>query len=488
MKEQTFEYVVAGAGVSGVYIAWRLALSGMIKPSSIVVCEKNDWVGGRLYSQKLPGIENDLKAEMGGLCFPTSHVMVANLIKHLGINTCTFTPDWRGNLYYLRGRLFNVEDILSSRSIPFNFKENECNKTHKSLVSEALEKAIPGLSYFSRSQWENLKKTFKIDGVNLYNISFWQLMKAHLSNEAYQYIQECYCYDSTIENWNASAAISWYLLGFPSSLDFPDGIQLNLVKGGYQSLPLTLMDQAKALGVQFRRSEVKGFDINPYQDDLIQVDLLESEARHSSILCKNLILAMPRCSLESICFPKENFIGIKNLLESVTPQPVFRVFLMYKSSWWKHLTKNFSKMFSDTLIREIYYWDAGKDNSCANYGYLPSIMLNILEPVSKQDETYTAYMSILSKFKHKPIVNSFSDLDNCKDVDVLNLINLVQQELADIHNLRNIPRPDLCVYANWTDDVFGGMWHTWNTGVKYWQIMGEVRKPYKDQNVFIYTK
>ena len=71
-----------GGGVSGVYVAWRLQTAN---PSwKVAVCEMSERVGGRLYSIAPPGMPH-LRAELGGMRFRNSQLLVAKLIEHLGL-------------------------------------------------------------------------------------------------------------------------------------------------------------------------------------------------------------------------------------------------------------------------------------------------------------------------------------------------------------------------------------------------------------------
>ena len=64
MKNEHIDIAIIGAGVSGVYSAWKLKQKYPNK--KIVVFEGSDHVGGRLLSVKPPEIPN-MVAELGGM-------------------------------------------------------------------------------------------------------------------------------------------------------------------------------------------------------------------------------------------------------------------------------------------------------------------------------------------------------------------------------------------------------------------------------------
>ena len=103
------DVAVVGGGVSGAYSAWRLQQEKGAK-ARIALFEYSDRIGGRLYTVTLPGLPH-VKAEVGGMRYiPDSHIMVADLVKHLGLATKNFPmgapkPVFSNcNLFYLRGR------------------------------------------------------------------------------------------------------------------------------------------------------------------------------------------------------------------------------------------------------------------------------------------------------------------------------------------------------------------------------------------------
>ena len=87
------DVAVVGGGVSGAYSAWRLQQEKGAK-SRVALFEYSDRIGGRLYTVTMPGLPH-VKAEVGGMRYiPDQHIMVADLVKHLGLATKNF-PDGR---------------------------------------------------------------------------------------------------------------------------------------------------------------------------------------------------------------------------------------------------------------------------------------------------------------------------------------------------------------------------------------------------------
>ncbi|MFP3248157.1 MAG: NAD(P)-binding protein [Paraburkholderia sp.] len=81
MADENIDIAIIGAGVSGVYSAWRLKQADT--SSKVVVFEASDRIGGRLLSVRPPDIPN-MVAELGGMrILPAVQPLIAQLIETL---------------------------------------------------------------------------------------------------------------------------------------------------------------------------------------------------------------------------------------------------------------------------------------------------------------------------------------------------------------------------------------------------------------------
>jgi monoamine oxidase len=54
----------------------------------------------------------------------------------------------------------------------------------------------------------------------------------------------------------------------------------------------------------------------------------------------------------------------------------------------------------------------------------------------------------------------------------------VRRQIAVVHGLdQPTPAPLSVGFMNWEEDPYGGAWHTWNQGVKSWEVMKEIAEP-----------
>ena len=110
-----FDVAVIGGGVSGAYSAWRLKQA---RPDlKIALFEYSNRIGGRLYTETLPGMPH-VHAELGGMRYiPKKQALVDNLIEFLELPTVAFPmgdPKPVGaanNLYYLRQKPIRLSNL-----------------------------------------------------------------------------------------------------------------------------------------------------------------------------------------------------------------------------------------------------------------------------------------------------------------------------------------------------------------------------------------
>src|SRR3954447_15235334 len=103
MSDEVLDVAIVGAGVAGVYAAWRLRTDtpkGRPQPN-VQVFEQSGRVGGRLLSvqpPELPGVF----CELGGMRYISSQRLVRSLIENrLSLRTLPFSVGEPENLNYL---------------------------------------------------------------------------------------------------------------------------------------------------------------------------------------------------------------------------------------------------------------------------------------------------------------------------------------------------------------------------------------------------
>src|ERR1700730_14318131 len=95
-----FDVAIVGAGISGIYCAWRLKQA---RPDwKIALFETSERIGGRLLSVTPPGMPH-IRCELGGMRFTTAQPLIQALVEtKLGLKARNFDVGNADNIAYLR--------------------------------------------------------------------------------------------------------------------------------------------------------------------------------------------------------------------------------------------------------------------------------------------------------------------------------------------------------------------------------------------------
>lgn len=108
-------------------------------------------------------------------------------------------------------------------------------KSPKQLLRRILDETFAvshGSGCLSGKQLRALKRKLRspVDGNDLWNVGFWNLLYNCLSSEAYAFLRDALGYLSIVGNWNAAEAIPWL------QADFHEGAQYLTLSEGMDSL------------------------------------------------------------------------------------------------------------------------------------------------------------------------------------------------------------------------------------------------------------
>ena len=302
-------------------------------------------------------------AELGGMrILPAVQPLIKRLIDVLNqelppnkkIELYDFPVDKPQNIAYLRGVYLRLFDFTTRPDkVPYHLSFLERGGTAGSIIVNAIEQIVPGITDPGLDEYQRrqLAQQASFAGVPLYQQGFWNVLLRIISCEAYQLGVDAGGYNSTLTNWNAADAIPWYLS------DFGVDPKYKGFKKGFQQVPLTLADLFKAdKGVIRQNHTLDGFKWTSRG--------VELQVKGKKISAKTLILAMPRRSLDLLA-PNSPLQDVQELIASVTPRPLFKLFTTYTSPWWlaagctvggEYLPVKEGRSVTDMPVRQTYYW------------------------------------------------------------------------------------------------------------------------------------
>jgi monoamine oxidase len=505
MENEKIDIAIVGGGASGVYSAWKLKTQYPNK--KIVVFEGNDHIGGRLLSVTPPGIPN-MVAELGGMrILENTQTLIVQLIKDLNeklpghnqIELYDFPVDQDQNIAFLRGEHLRLIDFTTKPDkVPYHLSFLEKGNSSGVIIVNAIEQLIPGITKEGLTNEDRLKmcREAKFEGAPLYTLGFWNLLYRVISGEAYQFSLDSGGYNSTMVNWNAADAIPWFLADFGINPEYKG------FKNGFQQVPITLANFFEEDGGEIRlNAKLEGFE---FKNDLFELTI-DGEIIEAS----QLILAMPRRSLELLAPNAPKLQEIQSLIGSVTPRPLFKVFTTYSSPWWRnagytdkgtYIPLESGRTVTDLPIRQTYYWP-NNDGSPAKGG--ESMLLASYDDGSNigfwdglRPQRKKAWKKGLSHAElADPFLGENDDLETA-DNDGLNqdwhqykaprkMVEELSRQLKQIHDLDYTPMVKSASFRDWGEDPFGGGWNSWNIGVKSWEVKEKIVHPIDNCSLYI---
>jgi monoamine oxidase len=127
------KYTIIGSGITGLYLAYKLLLSG-IPSADIVIFEGSGRIGGRIYTNE----HNGFKYSVGAGRLGKKHKYVMKLIKDFKLQDQIITIS-KNTKYFIEGHLMNEEQLLKHYNSNF--------KSLNELWMYAIEKKLNGNKY-----------------------------------------------------------------------------------------------------------------------------------------------------------------------------------------------------------------------------------------------------------------------------------------------------------------------------------------------------
>jgi monoamine oxidase len=485
---------IVGGGVSGLYSAWRLKLRD--PKARIVVYECSDYrTGGRLMSAIPPGMPH-VPAELGGMRFLNTHVIVKSFADKFGIAYHDFPVSEANNVAYLRGVHLQRSDLTNPAKVPYRMQPDEAGLSIGQLMAAAMERIVPGVtsSALTQDQRRAMAQATVFDGRPLYQWGFWNALTRVLSFEAYQFVADASGYDTTVSNWNAADAIPWFLADFGA-----DATYLNPLKG-MQIFPDTIRAMFEDRGGEVRlNSKVTRVS---RAGKGVRLEFDQSNGKMPPVDAARVVLAMPRRSLELIdlapAFEKE-MPRVAELIAAVSPQPLFKLFACYHEPWWRTILTGERKPWwrepltgirqgqstTDIPIRQTYYF--GTENE--QPGGEPENTNSLLMATYDDGRNIKYWIGFLREAESAPRYAGAGGGDEQwrHNEPPQSMVDEVHRLLAEMHGVpaEDVPKPYAAAYRDWGIDPFGGGYNVWKINARSPQVMHDILHPVRDVPVYV---
>jgi monoamine oxidase len=436
-KRPNVDIAIIGAGVSGLYVAWRLLSEAKSYAKSIALFDSADRVGGRIHSVTVPGVP--YVTDLGAMRYLPEQILVQSLIEdHFQLKCSDFQFENYG--YYLRGKFISQRAIDLAKTadpprnvFPYDVDEAENGKTPVDLIVLSIQRALrltqmpdlaPGqkppsirlaylrqklrdlderalvpnlVNHFTGAEWNLIRRHGHLNGRPLYEISFWDLIQQFLTREGYKLAHDG---RGGCQHLNAADAIVWFLADFTGS-------PYRTVVGGMGQLVEKLREEiVKRSSSAFSGGELEvvnlGWELRdvrhgaPGDSEYIQLTFGLGEfvgvvprGEMKTISAAIVILALPQPALKLINFcdfqiapgdsSEQTALRLNSTLNTVTANSLFKAFVAYKKPWWRaeKIPSSF-RVVTDLPIRHVYHFGVERQRQLSTGSKLRSACLLLL--------------------------------------------------------------------------------------------------------------
>ncbi len=512
------DVAIVGAGISGVYTAYRLTTAGASTGSQVQIFDMNTRIAGRLESVRLPGMPT-VQGELGGMRYLTSQKIVTTLIEQVfadQMEAVEFPMGDPADLYmYLRKERCKQNAWTEAQAkgekllTRYYLDDDDVGFSADQLFSKVIYDVLTADPWFNENfgeyvnkvdeytytieltlrQWDQIKPylTYHFEGspydkrlVN--DIGFWNLLKDQVSQEGYTFLSTGGGYYSNTINWNAAEAFP-YMIG-----DFSAGATYKTIAEGFDSTVYAMANEYMRAEGACIWSENKLLTFNKvhphtatHRYELVFLNLRSN--LQWRVYANSLVLAMPRRSLELL--DQDNFFFdvnqntvLNNNIRSVIMEPAFKILMGFDTPWWNELGIYAGHSITDLPMRQCYYFGTAKltDHSMLLGSYGDMETESFWKALADDPVKFRARATRLASLREVEALNDVAASDM--------MVREVVKELRELHGV-GVPLPYVTWFKDWGDDPFGAGYHAWKAGYKVQDVMPYMRKPVQSENIHI---
>jgi hypothetical protein len=498
MAHAEVDVAIVGGGVAGVYSAWRLVTGAAAAGSPVEewgkgrpggkpvvrVYEASRRIGGRLLSLTPPGMPH-IRCELGGMRYMSTQPLITALVEQeLQLAHVPLAADQPQNLAYLRGKRLRQSQLTDAAVVPYEVDWAERGMDPGTLLGFAIDQLLPGTTTTPIDVMLKRLQSASVDGRPVWQWGFWNLVARSISSEAYQLAVATSGYDLIGLNWNALDTIH---LNFG---DFGATVQYKRVQDGYHTVPRLLADRFVAAGgaIEFQRDLASFVDVK--LDDGTDGFELKFSGSAEPVYARAVVLAMPRAAIERLArvgpVLADSHRETWELLQSVAPVPLLKLFLGFDQPWWTALGISDGRSVTDIPIRQCYYWGVEGEQPGADKTNTNAAML-----ATYDDTEHTGFWRGLQARDGSPNFQSRGapspdTPDEWNDYAPSEaMVNEAMRELQQMHGMRSIPQPYCAAYRDWSQAPYGGGAWFWQPGVKSWECIPKAVQPQAGVHAYI---
>jgi monoamine oxidase len=333
-RETEYDIIILGGGIAGIYTLYQLIKNPLFSQKRILLLEKTERLGGRIYSTNPYKNHPEDVIEAGAGRFSQNHILLNELIKELNLETKKEKTSSESK-YFPINREKNTYKDFAKTMLPSIPNENilqpfkDIVLYDKPKITELLLKVIA----YSKLEDPDYLRT----------ISFSKYAEEILTMEEIKQIQDSFGYYSELVIMNTYDAIQLMENLNPEN-DF------YILKGGLSQINERMIDfvikTKKKIPNPFKLHQ-KVMNIHPLFSQ--NKEKYEIQTQNKKYITEKIICALPKNILEKISF----FKPIHSIISKIKCAPLCRIYSRFSSLQNKIWFENLPKLTTNNHLRIV---------------------------------------------------------------------------------------------------------------------------------------
>lgn len=505
------DILIVGAGVSGLFTAYRLLEQDGNR--NVVIVDRLNRTGGRLDSD-LVRIKDPydkktaiVKDEEGGMRFEDSMTELMSLFTALELCSDAVYFPMTTNRYFFRGHSFTLAESEADNNAIwgelYNLEPAEQNQSPGAILGVIYQRIlnVNGVEDVPTKPtpefWQTFRLEYKWDGIELYKWQLGGLIKSMgYSEECVTMLTEVLGFRGPFQGL-PNAGEAWQILE-----DFPANPQYFTLKKGFSSLISKLQDKVTKLNGHI----YTGINVNTIHgktgDYKANVSIakkgnsayvFEQDTKTATIEAKQIILAVPSQSMAWLFAASPVMNLNKNSrtfwkdIHSIQPMSLLKINLYFKSPWWADGSTGQPDVlagpsFTDLPINSIYpFYTVQTEPGDPDIGKPAALTIYC-------DFTNTIFWQGLQNVG--PKFDSDLQKEHTEEPEILfpaskKVVEEALKQIRKLFNTHYVPEPVLTSYRSWDGkNDFPHAYHQWALGTNDKDVICRMTKPLAGEDIF----
>jgi monoamine oxidase len=315
LKNKIYDIIIAGGGIGALYTAYKLKKN--FPKLSILILEKNDYLGGRIKSSQIAGQSLDL----GALRIPDSAKLTLKLIEDLNLEIKKF--DTRIQALYTREKLYSKKNLHKSQERFFLPENSNSDQTAYDLLLITILKSL------KINNINEINENQKIGSKKICNINIYNFLISKLSLEQIAWLISSLAIDSYL-NMNLFEFSQNALINHDYFVIKTDHSEFGNMTEIIKKLDINNQDVTKLLN---KKIETASFDEANLQWHIEALDIKYQKIK--IFKSKIFISTIPVFAMHGLKIKINETESLKKILESFTTTSRARYYLQYNYKWWQ---------------------------------------------------------------------------------------------------------------------------------------------------------